>query len=232
MGTLVNQDTMSAGTKTIGIIGGTPIDTRMGQDFVEKQGHKSIGRAAADNLEDQARMQVLEKEKLYGITLEKIRELSKEGAEGVIIYCNSLSSSLDLEKLRQEALLPLVTPLDVYKNLAPKYKLIMLLSAANTSNMSIEHIMREQNQDLTVIGVSVLPVVSAIENNEDPSKIFTGLGLKKFSEAALELEAEAIFLACTHFPYFEAEINAFLKGKKVEVINPAVEMVDLLCEKI
>jgi len=215
-----------ANTTRIGVIAGTPVDTQMGVDFVKKQGFEGIGCATAKSPEEQNRLQFLEPKFLTQKVLDIIKEFENQDIYGTMIYCNSLSSAIDVEYIRKAQPKSLiVTPLDVYRNLALKYKKIALWAANGQCLSGIEHIFYEQNPSIDIMGVSMLPVIKAIECGEPPSAIverfdLISMGMEKFCP-------ECLILGCTHLPYLQGELSGKLH---VPIVDPADEMLKLLTD--
>ncbi|ACB85810.1 aspartate/glutamate racemase family protein [Natranaerobius thermophilus] len=212
----------------LGVIAGTPVDTEMGEMLLRSKAFTASGKSISATPEEQAKMQVLEQQRLFEETLNKVKELRDLGAEGVIIYCNSLSASLDLDKLKKLSPLPIVTPLDIYKEIANDFQTIALMSATNSSNITIEKVMRQNNSYITVLGFSLLPVVLQIEKGVAPEKIVHEVGIKDLLAAISKLKVESLILACTHFPYFKDEVDELIseQGYTFELIDPAEKMVE------
>jgi len=211
-------------TIKIGVIAGTPVDTQMGVDFVKRQGFEGVGYATASNPEEQNRLQFLEPERLTQKVINIIKYFENQSIYGTMIYCNSLSSAIDIQYIRSEQSKSfIVTPLDVYRNLALNYKKIALWAANGQCLSSIEHIFYEQNPSLDIMGVSMLPVIKAIESGEPPKAI-----IEKFNLISMGMERinpECLILGCTHLPYLQEELS---KGLTIPIIDPAYEMLKLL----
>ncbi len=213
----------------IGIIAGTPIDTKMGIEYMQEEGFKTVGRYISKTPQEQSNLQILNPDRLHNITISKIKECKKEGAEGVIIYCNSLSTALDIEIIKTKTSFNIVTPLDIYKRLAKDYTTLGLIAANNQSAAGIEATMQEVNPKLNIIGTGILPIVTAIEESIPPKKIVDNLGLKKITQGFVDLGVQALIIGCTHFPYFTTELDETLE---IEIINPALEMANLIKDLI
>lgn len=211
-------------TIKIGVIAGTPVDTQMGVDFVKRQGFEALGYASASSPEEQNRLQFLEPEFLTQKVLDIIGDFESQKIFGTMFYCNSLSAAIDIEHIRRaRPKSTVVTPLDVYRNLALKYKKIALWAANGQCLSTIEHIFYEQKPSIDIMGVSMLPVIKAIESGEAPKAI-----VEKFDLVSLGLEcfdAECLILGCTHLPYLQRELS---KGLSIPIIDPADEMLRLL----
>lgn len=208
----------------IGVIAGTPVDTRMGTDFVKERGFQTVGRPTAANPEEQNLLQFLHPSELTQKVSEIIRDFESQKIYRTMIYCNSLSAAIDIEDIRNARSQTIViTPLDIYKNLASRYKKIALWAANGQCLSTIEHIFYEQNPSINIMGVSMLPVIKAIEEGEPAESIVTQYKLASFVWD--DYDVDGLILGCTHLPYLQQELS---KKLKVLIVDPAEEMLKLL----
>jgi len=211
-------------TVKMGVIAGTPVDTQMGVDFATKQGFNAVGYATACSPEEQNRLQFLKPKALTLKVLNVIRNFENQNIYRTMIYCNSLSSAIDIKYIRStQPKSRIVTPLDIYQNLAIKYKKIALWAANGQCLSAIEHIFYEQNPPINIMGMSMLPVIKAIEEGKSPKTIIEefdliSLGLERF-------DTDCLILGCTHLPYLQWELS---KKLSAPIIDPAQEMLKLL----
>ena len=208
-----------------GVIAGTPVDTQMGVDNLTARGCAAVGLAASATPHDQGRMQVLAPDELTERVLSLIQELSDFGADGIWIYCNSMSTAVDLPYLRQHCQVPVITPLDVYKELAASYTILGVIAANNQSLAGIERTLQTSNPDCWPIGASLMPVVLEIEAAVPPETIIQQNKMAGVLEAMQAMGGEALLLGCTHFPYMKNE----LAGLGIfPIIDPADRMAEML----
>nr|WP_245523190.1 Asp/Glu racemase [Thermosediminibacter oceani] len=203
-----------------GVIAGTPLDTKMGVDFIRKRGFEAVGKPAASNPEEQSMLQFLNADALTRKVIAIIGDFQKLDIKNVMIYCNSLSAAIDLELVKHEcSAVNIVTPLQVYRNLASRYRRLVVWAANGRCLQTIEKILYENNPAIQIIGVSLLPVIVAIENLERPETI-----VKKFDLADLVFKGfnpEGLVLGCTHLPYLKEKLEEIFSAP---VIDPAEEM--------
>jgi glutamate racemase len=208
-----------------GVIAGTPVDTQMGVDNLTERGHAAIGLAASATPHEQGQMQVLAPAELTERVLSLIHTLSDLGVDGVWIYCNSMSTAVDLPYLRKHGTIPVITPLDVYRELAADHKMLGVIAANNQSLAGIERTLQTSNPDCWPIGASLMPVVLEIEAEEPPEAIVRRNKLAGIMEAMKAMGAEALLLGCTHFPYMKNELESL---EILPIIDPADRMAKLL----
>ncbi len=210
---------------SVGVIAGTPIDTRFGVNYLEAHHIKALGRSISETPQQQTEMQALNRDELTARTLAVIDELRRNGANAIMIYCNSLSGAIDLEGVRQQIGMPLVSPLDVYKDLIGKYRKFGLLAANCQSCANIERLILENDSKAKVIGVGNLQIVEDIEKGYSPKAIIRDHALVEIGSSLRMSGVEILILACTHFEYFYDD----LKGRVcLEIFEPSEKMVERL----
>jgi glutamate racemase len=211
-----------------GVIAGTPVDTQMGVDNLTARGCGAVGLAASATPHDQGHMQVLAPGELTEQVLTLIHELSDLGADGIWIYCNSMSTAVDLPYLRENSRIPVITPLDVYKELALDYKMLGVIAANNQSLAGIERTLQTSNPHCWPIGASLMPVVLEIEAAVSPEIIIRKNKLAGILTAMQAMGGEALLLGCTHFPYMKKELAEL---EILPIIDPADRMAEMLNAK-
>jgi DNA repair protein RadA/Sms len=102
----------------IAVLAGTPVDTQMGVDVLVAAGLNGVAYPLSANPREQTMFQVSTPEAKYQFTLDLLKRAMAEGCTKAFVYCNSLSSAVDFPALSKELNMQIVTPLDVYVNLA------------------------------------------------------------------------------------------------------------------
>ncbi|MCR4431761.1 MAG: aspartate/glutamate racemase family protein [Tepidanaerobacteraceae bacterium] len=213
--------------KKIGVIAGTPVDTRMGTDFIAKRGYEAIGVPTASCPEEQNLLQFLNPSALTEKVKDAIQNFEQNSIFSTIIYCNSLSSAIDVDNIKKTCNQSrVVTPLDAYAVMALRYKRIMIWAANGQCLSGIEKIFYEKNGLIEIIGVSMLPVIKAIEARMAPEKIIELLNLTGIFRE--RLCCEALVLGCTHLPYLKESLQ---KKISLPIIDPAEEILRILEEE-
>ena len=209
----------------IGVIAGTPVDTQMGIDYAVSQGFEAIGFACSRNPQEQTEMQVLYKEELLQLAIKGCHSMINQGAQGIFMYCNSLSAAIDTDRLKAALPVCTVTPLDVYKLCAKQYDKLSVFAANCQSLAGIEKVILGENPQCCVFGAGILPVVFAIEEGLPSEEIYKNFHLKELCDSFVGIGCNALVLGCTHFPYIEKEIR---ENINIEIINPSRQMLDIL----
>lgn len=209
----------------VAVIAGTPVDTQMGVDFLLGKGADAQGYPVAQTAQEQVVLQVgsqKEREVRVGAILNKIKEA---GISIVMIYCNSLSATIDVEKLAKQYALHIVTPMDAYGQIARQYRKLGVMAGSNQGLAGIEKVMMQTSPDTFVLGLASLPLTQEIEANIPPATLMETNGLKDLLAFYEKNGAEALVLGCTHFPYLKEEL---CKHTKLPVIDPAEIIYDIV----
>jgi len=212
----------------IGVIAGTPVDTKMGMDYIEGKGHRVIGRFCSNSAEEQAHMQIFDPERLTEKFIKICNNMVENGAEGIFVNCNSLSGAINLKYARKRILTKIVTPLDIYEKSLSTYKCLSVIASGCKSLASIEEIILKSNPNCMIIGAGILPLVVGIETKEKPEKIYRDFRIQELLESFSAMGAEALVLGCTHFPYI---IESVKKNLSIPIINPSDKMLEVLIRK-
>lgn len=213
--------------KKVAVIAGTPVDTQMGVDYLNKRGgFESIYLPAFDEprtchvfqMQDQA-----EKEKVMKALF--IKGLG-QGAEAFFIYCNSLSGAFDYDAFGKKMQVKTITPLNAYARLAEDKQRVGVIAANAAGLAGIERAFTNANKSCYVYGTGLLDMVESIEKKTAPVEICEKFRLKELFSYLKSLGSEAIVLGCTHFPYIKKEAE---KLTDLPIIDPADVMYDILC---
>ncbi len=219
----------------VAVIAGTPVDTRMGMDFLRDR-NRRLAEPVVEPLyypvSDSCDAQILfqysdEEEKMHRIDL-LFDDAIQEGVRDFFIYCNSLSGAFDFDAYALKKNVRVYTPLQVYRELGRQYMRVGVMAANNLSAYGIEKNLMEFNDKLYMIGTGNMAVVHGIEDHLPPSEIVESFGL---DHLVLYMEAcgcEVLVLGCTHFPYLREELQ---KCCRIPLIDPAEKMFESLLEK-
>lgn len=209
----------------VAVIAGTPVDTKMGVDFLTAKGVEALGYPVAQSAQEQVVMQVgsqEEREEKVGFFL---KEIKSQGINIVMIYCNSLSATIDVEKLAKKFHLHIITPMDAYDRIARQYKMLGVMAGSNQGLSGIEKTMMNASNDVFVIGLASLLLAQGIEAGIHPEELMETNGLNELVAFFEKNHVEAIVLGCTHFPYLMQELSACAA---VPVIDPAEIIYDII----
>lgn len=216
------------GERCIGIIAGTSTDTRFGLEYLESRNYRGIGFSISSNPQAQTQLQALDRESLTRLTLNTVNKLAEAGADSVMVYCNSLSGAIDLDNIKSQSPIPLVTPLEVYDELTTRYRNFGLLAANCQSCANIERNILKCNPTAKVIGIGNLQIVEDIEANLTPEQIINLHALTDLIDALAKSGVQIVILGCTHFDYFYNDLSERVKG--IKLFLPSERMLEKLSE--
>lgn len=219
--------------KRVAVIAGTPVDTQMGVDYLNKRNAEAgapvlepIYLPLSGNCDEHRAFQYRSYEEKWEVMDTLLKAECANGTRDFFIYCNSLSGAFDFDAYAAENPgLNICTPLHVYRDLGANYDCVGLLTANAWSVHAIETLLLAKNPSLSVIGSDNMTVVRAIERGESPQSIVDDYGLKSMIDYMKSSGAEALILGCTHFPYFKEELAAY---SAFPLIDPADGMFERL----
>ena len=214
-------------TEEIAVLAGTPVDTQMGVECLAKAGMTALAFPMASDPRRQTAFQISSQTEKTAAVRVVLEQAQAQGCEKAFVYCNSLSSSVDFPPLAAQTGMTIVTPLDIYRELAPRYRRLGLVAANAQGLAGIERTLFAANPALDLLGACMLPVVLSIEAGQPPEELVERHCLPELAEWFRRSGMEALVLGCTHFPYFK---NALAKRTSLPLIDPAEEMVQKIME--
>ena len=221
------------------VIAGTPVDTQMGVEYIERKMHEAgcepgfmpLYCPAALDCDDQVKFQYSDDDEKRAIMDNIFDQAIKDGARDFFIYCNSLSGAFDFDSYALRKSIDsgedirIYTPLQVYRRLGSAYGRVGVMAANNLSAHGIEEALMAANPDIYMIGTGNMAIVRAIEDEMPPEEIVDKCGIADLLKYFEACGAEALVLGCTHFPYFKEELE---KLTSLPIIDPADEMFEAL----
>ena len=211
----------------IAVLAGTPVDTQMGADCLARAGLSGLAFPLASDPRQQTAFQISSPAEKTAAVRAVLEQAQAQGCEKAFVYCNSLSSAVDFPPLAAETGMTIVTPLDIYRELAPKYRRLGLIAANAQGLAGIERTLFAANPALDLLGACMLPVVLSIEAGQPPEELVERHRLPELAEWFRRSGMEALVLGCTHFPYFK---DALARRTSLPLIDPAEEMVQKIME--
>lgn len=210
----------------IAVMAGTPIDSQLGEELLKKYGYSDILKVPiSKNPIEQTTFQALDNKKREEKIVEIINELKIKKCDAIFVYCNSLSSVVDFDKLAIEEEIRIVTPMQMYRNLGLEYKYLAVMAANSHGLTGVENNLYVLNPHLRVLGLSMLELVKVIEDEKNPREIVEDFNFETLFNYFEKTEVEAVVLGCTHFPYIKNELE---KISKLPIIDVGVFMIDSL----
>ncbi|MGX7089325.1 glutamate racemase [Gemella morbillorum] len=213
----------------IAVMAGTPIDSQLGEDLLKKYGYKDIVKIPiSENPVEQTTFQALDDTEREDIIVEIINKIKEQQCSAIFVYCNSLSSVVDFDRLALENKINIITPMQMYRNLGLEYKYLAVMAANSHGLTGVENNLYLSNPELKVFGLSMLELVKAIEAKNSPDKIVADFDFKNLFNYFEQTKVEAVVLGCTHFPYIKEELE---KITKLSIIDVGIFMIESLKSK-
>lgn len=158
--------------RKIGVMAGTPIDTKMGSDLLRKNNFDEIIEIPiSKNPSEQTVFQTSSEENKEKIINFHIDEMKNQNCETLLVYCNSLSGAVDFEKLKKVKNINVITPMNIYSEIAKKYKKLGVISANAQGLSGIEKVMFQNNEEIEIVGFTLLEMVKEIEKGTKAEEI-------------------------------------------------------------
>ena len=213
----------------IAVMAGTPIDSQLGEDLLKKYGYKDIVKIPISKKPvAQTTFQALDDSEREDIIVEIINKIKEQQCSAIFVYCNSLSSVVDFDRLALENKINIITPMQMYRNLGLEYKYLAVMAANSHGLTGVENNLYLSNPELKVFGLSMLELVKAIEDKNSPDKIVADFDFKNLFNYFEQTKVEAVVLGCTHFPYIKEELE---KITKLSIIDVGIFMIESLKSK-
>lgn len=204
----------------VAVIAGTLVDTDMGVAYLRSKDPdiEAVAYPATNSPHAGQVFQLSSQENKRRRFTEIFSQAEERGIRDFFIYCNSLSGVFDFEAFAAERGVRVYTPLQVYRELGSQYTRTAVIAVNNQSTAGIERSLSERNPDAEVIGLGILPLITAVEEQRDPDEIVEAFGLPHLMRFFEVNGAECLVLGCTHFPYFR---EALEKHTSLPIVNPA-----------
>lgn len=208
----------------IAVMAGTPIDSKLGENLLNSYDYNDIVLVPiSNNPVEQTTFQSLNDSEREKIIVEIIEQLKEKNCEVIFVYCNSLSSVVDFDRLSTEHNIKIVTPMQMYRNLGLEYKYLAVMAANSHGLTGVENNLYVSNPSLRVLGLSMLELVKAIEEENSPEKIVKDFNFEVLFNYFEQTKVEAVVLGCTHFPYIKKELE---KITNLPIIDVGVFMIN------
>jgi len=208
----------------IAVMAGTPIDSKLGESLLNSYGYNDIVLVPiSNNPVEQTTFQSLNDSEREKIIVEIIEQLKEKNCEVIFVYCNSLSSVVDFDRLYIEHNIKIVTPMQMYRNLGLEYKYLAVMAGNSHGLTGVENNLYVSNPSLRVLGLSMLELVKAIEEENCPEEIVKDFNFEVLFKYLEQTKVEAVVLGCTHFPYIKKELE---KITNLPIIDVGVFMIN------
>jgi glutamate racemase len=213
----------------VGVIAITEMDTQLGLQRLASQQLTGLGFCIAQGQQAMSHVQTKSEGQLTQQVLNALARLQYYKIQSCIIYCNTLSSAIDLKKIRKTYAHPIVTPLDVYAKVANAHQKVAILGSNCQITAQIEKTLLQRNPKLQVIGVGYQHMVQDLLQQKPTADIISTHQLVALCEHFVKLEATLLISACTHFEKMIAELEPLIP--KLKILQPEQELMRLSLQK-
>ena len=200
----------------VGVIAGTPFDTQLGLNQLSRLGLQAItGYSISQDPNSQTLLQA-NKSLLELHVAKAIDFLLLKHVSCIIIYCNSISSAIDIKKIKAfYKNIKFITTNNIYEKIKVSSNNIGLITANSQCAGNIEKIILKNNPNGQVIGIGLLPIVKAIESGSTAKEIIKKYDLVRLCEFLTRNDCTEIILGCTHFENFYDELEKEIKQSNI-----------------
>lgn len=213
----------------IGVIAITEMDTQSGLNRLAAEQRPALGFCIAEGQQAMPHIQTKSEGQLTQQVLNALARLQYYKIQSCVIYCNTLSSAVDLKKIRKTYAHPIITPLDVYANVANEHQKVAILGSSCQTTARIEATLLQRNPNLKVIGIGYQQVVQDLLQQKPLVEIIADHQLVALCEHFVKLEASLLISACTHFEALFAALAPLIP--KLEILQPEQELMRLSVQK-
>ena len=157
----------------VAVIAGTLVDTAMGVEYLNRKDPEieAIPYSATSSPREGQLFQLSDTANKRRRFTEIFDEAESQGIKDFFIYCNSLSGVFDFEGFAQERGVRVYTPLQVYRDLGRQFDRSAVMAVNNQSTAGIERSLYENNPNAEVVGMGMLSLICAVEDQRDPDEI-------------------------------------------------------------
>jgi len=187
----------------VAVIAGTPYDSGLGADLLRAEGVAARPYAMAASPDEQDSLQDRSPDVLEASFHDLLDRSRRRHVRFAMLFCNSLSSVVG----HDDTVLPVVSPLTVYREVLPGLRSSLVLAGNAHALLGVERTARATNPGHRMLGVSDPMLVRGIEGG-DPEAAFAASGLIDTLRRAERLGLDAVILACTHFTAIKELITA------------------------
>lgn len=200
------------------VLGGTQYDVGIGYEILLKKGFKVGTLFISDDPYIQSNIQT---NNVKDLEKKVVKELIKYSPSSIFVFCNSLSFSIDWNKIALKTACKIYDLRKAYNLLLSTKKSISLLTADSITLHRISTYLKKINPQLEVYGFAMLPLVDMVEKQNN----YVIDILHYLFKLSKDLSVDAFVLGCTHFEkYYPLEFS------DLNIIYPGRYLIDQLID--
>lgn len=161
------------------------------------------------------------RDEIRALTFHVVEYLLERGIKGLAVACNTATSAAvrDLRKMYPDLPIVGIEPAVKPAVLNSKGGRILVMATPMTIELQKFHSLLEQYEDKAdIVAIPCKGLMEFVENGdlegEDLSEYFTQLLAPYLTE-----NTEGIVLGCTHYPFLEKQLKAFLSGREIKLYD-------------
>lgn len=194
----------------IGIIGGTNYDTKVGIQLFKQNHINCKGYPISLSPDEQDLFQQMNFINQVDIIDQIFKKIIKDQINEVVVFCNSLSFSVDFECFEEKYNIKVHTVKRLLQNTEITSKNIFLLTANKSCMLNVKNFLQKRNKNFNISGYYSLNLINRIEQGafdfNEVSKILN----QKLKKDSL------LFVGCTHYANY---YHNFVKEYPIRVIE-------------
>lgn len=202
---------------TVYVIGGDHYDAQMGVRMLAERGIASSPLAITDSPEEY----MLRAQEHASLEEHVFRKIEKVPAKIFLVFCNTLSFSMDWDSLSRKVGVPIINLMTVYREFIADFKSVGVIAIHEHTLHNIRKFFDREHGRLETIGFSMMPLVEGVEEGATHTKEV----LSKLVSVSAGLGADAFIFGCTHFE------DCVLENAQIEVVYPGKKLIDFVIEK-
>lgn len=211
------------------VIGGTPVDSRLGHDALRREGidSRQYPLSGSSSYYEQI---LADPRKAADRVRTLVEQIRRDGLTKVFAYCNSLASVVDLVDIATSMNLRLVSPLHAYEAAFTEddhVSRVAIFAGNGPGVVGITKILDGIRPSLRIFGFSLLQVVQDIEANLHPRAVIEKNSLEEL-DSFLASQVDVVVLGCTHFNVLKDDLQTTYTSR---VFDPTEKMIKLLYDE-
>jgi len=200
--------------KKIYVIGGTHYDAKVGVHLLTKFNIASEPIAITDSPDEY----IVREKNLTSFQEWIYEKIVNLPAKIFLVFCNSLSFSIDWKLLSQRVGVPIVPLTKVYRDFIADFRFVGVIAANELTLYNIRRFFDKEHGKIQTIGYSMQSLV------KDAEKGVTHINdvLGKLVDISAGLGADAFIFGCTHFE------DCAVANAPIEVIYPGKKLIEFV----
>ncbi len=200
--------------ETVHVLGGTAKDSEIGQAICRKKGLISKAIHVSSDPEKQAVLHTYDLPELEDKVVDLIIQ---NHARDLIVFCNSLSFSLDWNSVNNKTECRIFDMRAAYRKVLGQKKAVAILTADCITLERISKYIKKHYPKAIVKGYALFPLVEYAEKHDDMAQIVIG----DLVELTRKIGIDTFIVGCTHF-----EKQSINNSKGIEIVYPGKMLIE------